>query len=100
MAPAVPPAPRGRFRVTGRDYGVSQAGAFGVAAAGAPALDERQVVLLMDGGSCWFELSGVSVRGMASRADAPDAAAGARLCGYVVEPRRVLAWDYAAIRET
>jgi hypothetical protein len=73
---------------------------FGIAAAGAPALDGRDVVLLMDGGSYWFELRGVSVRGMASRADAPDAAAGAWLCWYAVEPRRVLAWDYAYIRET
>ncbi|HZW74622.1 MAG TPA: pyridoxamine 5'-phosphate oxidase family protein [Caldimonas sp.] len=35
-------------------------------AAAAPALDDREVVLLLDDGDWWFELRGVSVRGVAA----------------------------------
>jgi hypothetical protein len=51
-------------------------------AAAAPALDDREVVLLLDDGDWWFELRGVSVRGVARR-DGDG--------WYTVEPRRVLA---------
>jgi hypothetical protein len=68
---------------------------FGVVPAGSPDLDGREVVLVMDGGSYWFELRGVSVRGVASRVEAGDA----RLRWYAIAPSRVLAWDYATIRE-
>jgi hypothetical protein len=66
---------------------------FGVLAEGAPDLEGREVVLLMDGGAYWFELRGVSVRGVATRG-ATD-----RLRWYGAAPQRVLAWDYDTIRE-
>lgn len=53
-------------------------------------LDGREVVLVLDAGPYWFQLRGVSVRGTARRL-----ASG----GYALEARRVLAWDYGAIRE-
>jgi hypothetical protein len=59
------------------------------AAAAAPALDDREVVLLLDDGDWWFELRGVSVRGVARR-DSDG--------WYTVEPRRVLAWSYGSLR--
>src|SRR5262245_52958553 len=55
--------------------------------AAAPALDDREVVLLLDDGDWWFELRGVSVRGVA-HGDG----------WYTVEPRRVLAWSYGSLR--
>jgi hypothetical protein len=58
-------------------------------AAAAPALDDREVVLLLDDGDWWFELRGVSVRGVARR-DGDG--------WYTVEPRRVLAWSYGSLR--
>jgi len=73
---------------------------FGIVPAGDPDLEGREVVLLMDGGSYWFELRGVSVRGVAARADSPEGEAAEGLRWYAVVPRRVLAWDYASIRET
>jgi hypothetical protein len=66
---------------------------FGVVAAGAPDLDGREVLLVMDGGAYWFELCGVSVRGVARRGPTD------RLSWYRVVPGRVLAWNYDAIRE-
>jgi hypothetical protein len=65
---------------------------------GAVDLDGREVVLLRDDGAYWFELRGISVRGVAARdtGPAPDTADGTRW--YAVQPRRVLAWDYATIR--
>jgi hypothetical protein len=66
--------------------------------AGAPALDGHEVVLVVDDGSYWFELRGISVRGMAVRAGTPETRAN-DLVWYAVEPRRVLAWDYGTIRE-
>src|SRR5262249_33470835 len=58
-------------------------------AAAAPALDDREVVLPLDDGDWWFELRGVSVRGVARR-DSDG--------WYTVEPRRVLAWSYESLR--
>jgi len=58
-------------------------------AAAAPALDDREVVLLLDDGDWWFELRGVSVRGVARR-DGDG--------WYTVEPRGVLAWSYGSLR--
>ena len=54
------------------------------------------MVLLRDDGAYWFELRGIAVRGTARRADALDAGSG--LDWYAIEPGRVLAWNYAAIR--
>jgi len=72
---------------------------FGILADGAANLDTREVVLVVDDGCYWFELRGVSVRGMAVRIEASTGAGADRLAWYAIEPRRVLAWDYAAIRE-
>jgi hypothetical protein len=58
-------------------------------AAAAPALDDHEVVLLLDDGDWWFELRGVSVRGVARR-DGDG--------WYTVELRRVLAWSYGSLR--
>jgi hypothetical protein len=58
-------------------------------AAAALALDDREVVPLLDDGDWWFELRGVSVRGVARR-DGDG--------WYTVEPRRVLAWSYGSLR--
>jgi len=66
---------------------------FAVRAEDAPDLDDREVVLVRDDGPYWFELRGFTVRGIARRAAAPDAVAW-----YDVEPRRVLTWDYGALR--
>lgn len=66
---------------------------------GAPDLEDREVVLVMDDGAYWFELCGVSVRGVATCVDPPGVDAVERLRWYAVAPRRVLAWDYGAIRE-
>ena len=72
---------------------------FGVASDVAPDLEHREVVLLVDDGPYWFELRGVSFRGIARRADPVMGTEGARLSWYSVEPRRVLAWDYGSIRQ-
>lgn len=72
---------------------------FAVAADAAPALDRREVVLVIDDGWYWFQLRGVSVRGVAHRVDAPTGAETAPFAWYAVDPRRVLAWDYGAVRE-
>lgn len=65
----------------------------------APDLDQREVVLVIDDGPYWFELRGISVRGVAARSAPPAGAAAGHLIWYAIEPRRVLAWDYGAIRE-
>ena len=72
---------------------------FAVAADAAPALDRREVVLVIDDGPYWFQLRGVSVRGIANRVDTLTGAAAAQLAWYAVDTRRVLAWDYGAVRE-
>jgi prepilin-type processing-associated H-X9-DG protein len=70
---------------------------FGVASATAPDLADREVVLVIDAGPYWFEARGISVRGIAARVE-PSSRDG-DLVWYTIEPRRVLAWDYGAIRE-
>lgn len=72
---------------------------FGVPADASPDLNNREVVLVVDAGPYWFELRGVSVRGMAKRADSPGQGEGGRFVWYAIDPRRILAWDYGAIRE-
>jgi hypothetical protein len=69
---------------------------FGIVPDGSPDLSGREVVLVMDGGSYWFELRGMSVRGVATRVEP----GGGRLHWYTIAPSRVIAWDYATIRET
>jgi hypothetical protein len=71
---------------------------FGVAAGMAPDLAGAEVVLVIDDGPYWFELRGLSIRGVATRV-APPAGETARLVWHAITPRRVLAWDYGAIRE-
>jgi hypothetical protein len=72
---------------------------FGVLPDAAPDLEGREVVLVVDDGPYWFELRGVSVRGVAARVAPPGAGDARSLVWYAIEPRRVLAWDYGAIRE-
>ena len=67
---------------------------FGVARDAAASLRQAEVVLLLDGGSWWFELHGVSVRGIAAPAPAPEAS---ELEWFSIAPTRVLAWDYGTI---
>jgi hypothetical protein len=62
----------------------------------APDLAGHEVVLVVDGGPYWFQLRGLTVRGIAGPADA-DRAPG--LAWYAVAPRRVLAWDYGTVHE-
>lgn len=72
--------------------------AFAVRADAAPDLSGREVVLVRDDGPYWFELRGVSVRGVARRVEAPNGESTRHLLWYAIEPRRVLAWDYGALR--
>lgn len=72
---------------------------FGVVPAIAADLDNRDVVLVIDDGAYWFDLRGISVRGVARRIDRVEAGEADALAWYVIEPRRILAWNYAAIRE-
>jgi hypothetical protein len=60
-------------------------------------LEGREVVLVMDAGAYWFELRGISVRGLARRIAGEPEADG--LAWYAIEPRRILAWDYGTLRE-
>jgi hypothetical protein len=72
---------------------------FGVVSDAALSLDQREVVLVIDAGAnSWFKLRGFSVRGVAVHVQ-PPAAEGSDLTWYAIEPRRILAWDYGAIRE-
>ena len=71
---------------------------FGVAGDTAPDLAGVEVVLVIDDGMYWFELRGVSVRGMAASHAAPAETAAAGLTWYAIEPQRVLAWHYGTIR--
>jgi hypothetical protein len=73
---------------------------FAVGADDAPDLSGREVVLVRDDGPYWFELRGISVRGVARRVAAANAENGGHLAWYTLEPRRVLAWDYGALRQT
>jgi hypothetical protein len=72
---------------------------FGVFVDGAPNLETREVVLLIDDGAYWFELRGVSVRGTATCVQRPSDSRDENLVWYALVPRRILAWDYGAIRE-
>ncbi len=72
---------------------------FGVLADAAPDLENREVVLVVDDGQYWFELRGISVRGVAARVEPPRESETERLVWYAIAPQRVLAWDYGAIRE-
>jgi hypothetical protein len=72
---------------------------FGVRPESASDLDGREVVLVIDDGPYWFELRGISVRGRARRIDPPQQEGARGLAWYAIEPRRVLAWDYGALRE-
>ena len=72
---------------------------FGVAAGVAPDLDNREVVLVIDDGPYWFELRGISVRGVAQRVNPPGQGGAQRLTWYALKPRRILAWDYGSIRQ-
>ena len=69
---------------------------FGVLAEYAPEVEGREVILLRDDGAYWFELRGISVRGVARRLGPPQPPGG--FVWYAVEPRRILAWDYGTIR--
>jgi len=71
---------------------------FAVATDTAPALDRREVVLVIDDGPYWFQLRGVSLRGIANRVDGPPDAAAHR-AWYAIDARRVLAWDYRTVHE-
>jgi hypothetical protein len=71
---------------------------FGVLAGDAPGLEGREVVLVRDDGAYWFELRGISVRGVARRLDPPEPGEAGGLAWYAIEPRRVLAWDYGTVR--
>jgi hypothetical protein len=64
----------------------------------APDLNGREVVLVRDDGPYWFELRGISVRGVARDAAAPNAQSQGQLAWYRLEPRRILAWNYGALR--
>lgn len=72
---------------------------FAVPGDATPVLDRREVVLVIDDGRYWFQLRGVSMRGIASRAGAPAGGATPQRAWYAVETRRVLAWDYGALRK-
>jgi len=69
---------------------------FAVSADVSPDLTRREVVLVIDDGPYWFQLRGLSVRGVAERL--PLAAADG-LVWYAIAARRILAWDYGALRE-
>jgi hypothetical protein len=62
----------------------------------APDLVDREIVVVVDDGPYWFQLRGLSLRGIATPAATPGADA---LAWYALTPRRVLAWDYGAVRE-
>jgi hypothetical protein len=64
----------------------------------APELDGHEVVLLIDDGPFWFQLRGISVRGIARRAAPPADVPAAQVVWYAIEARRILAWDYAKVR--
>src|SRR5262249_59552407 len=72
---------------------------FGVLADACDDLDGREVVLMIDDGPYWFQLRGISVRGSARHIDPPATQEHKALVRYVIEAQRILACDYAAIRE-
>ena len=62
-------------------------------------LENREVVLVIDDGPYFFQLRGISVRGLARRSDRAGRGETDALAWYVIEPRRILAWNYDAMRE-
>ena len=72
---------------------------FGVRSDVATDLVGREVVLVIDDGPYFFELRGISVRGLARRLDPAPSGEADGLAWYVIESRRILAWNYAAMRE-
>lgn len=61
--------------------------------------ENREVVLVIDDGPYWFELRAISVRGLARRIDQAEPGERDALAWYAIQTRRILAWDYGAIRE-
>lgn len=59
-----------------------------------PDLSGRDVVVLTDDGPWWFQLRGVSFRGIATRHEEEGG-----FVWWAVAPRRTLSWDYGAVRE-
>ena len=72
---------------------------FGVLPGVAPDLENREVVLVIDDGPYWFDLRGISVRGLARRINRAEPGETDALAWYTIEPRRILAWNYGALRE-
>jgi hypothetical protein len=72
---------------------------FGVLPEVATDLEDREVVLVIDDGPYWFELRGISVRGLAKHVSGTEPGEREALAWYAIQPRRILAWDYNAIRE-
>lgn len=91
---------RGRVEILPVRYRLTE----GVHVIGLPAdapddVQNRAVVLVIDDGEYWFELRGVSVRGVAQRIDINDRGESSACAWYAIVPQRVLAWDYDAIRK-
>jgi hypothetical protein len=80
---------RARYRADTYEFGVPADFAF----------ENRETVLIIDDGPYWFDLRGISVRGLARRLERAEPGAADALAWYAIEPRRILAWDYAAMRE-
>lgn len=72
--------------------------AFGAVPSHGTGIDGREVVLVIDEGPYWFQLRGLSVRGIAA-AVAPPVAGGKALTWFALAASRVLAWDYGTIHE-
>jgi hypothetical protein len=72
---------------------------FGALSEVAVDLENREIVLVIDDGPYFFELRGISVRGLARRIDHAEPGDAGAVAWYVIEPRRIVAWDYAAMRE-
>ena len=72
---------------------------FGLLAGSAPDLEAHEVVLVIDAGAYWFDLRGISVRGTATRVEPSGDGRPDDLVWYAIAARRILAWDYGAIRE-
>jgi len=62
-------------------------------------LENREVVVVIDDGQYFFELRGISVRGLARRIYRAEPGDEEALAWYVIEPRRILAWNYDAMRD-
>jgi hypothetical protein len=62
----------------------------------ATGLDGSPTLLVLDDGVAWFELRAVTVRGTLTAA--PTRAGDTGDVPFTLTPRRVVAWDYGAIR--